>query len=155
MSNNAIKGASGEFFVASYLSALNLVVALPRGGVPSSDLLVTNERGEKTISLQVKSARKPFNKSRKDGDYLAWEVSSREITVSDKHWYALVDLKNWPEDDKIPEVFFISSNKIKHGIEKDNKTDAKRFFFCLSLSEADQYKGKEGCNNLLTELQKI
>jgi hypothetical protein len=149
MRNKTITGASGEFFVASYLSALNLVVALPRGGVPSSDLLITNERGEKTISLQVKSARKPFNKSIKYGDYLAWPASSKEITVSDKHWYALVDLKNWPEDDKIPEVFFMPSEKFKSGIEK-----GKWSFFCLSLSEANQYKGQEGHNNLLMELQK-
>lgn len=68
MSNNTITGASGEFFVAAYLSALNLVVALPRGGVPSSDLLVTTERGEKTISLQVKTAKSSFNPSNGESD---------------------------------------------------------------------------------------
>ena len=60
-----IKGAIGEFYVASFLSALNHVVALPRGGVPSSDLLVTTPEGDKTISLQVKTALSPYNRSKK------------------------------------------------------------------------------------------
>jgi len=155
MKNNTITGASGEFFVAAYLSALNLVVALPRGGVPSSDLLVTNKKGEKTLSLQVKTAKSPLNRSKKYTDYLAWAVSSKEITVSDTHWYAFVDIKNWPEDDKTPEVFLVPSSKVKDAIVKENKPDAKRLFFCLYLSESDKYKGQEGHNSFLMGLNGI
>jgi len=53
--STAIKGAIGEFYVASFLSAMGLVVALPRGGVPSSDLIVTTQEGRRSISLQVKT----------------------------------------------------------------------------------------------------
>ena len=133
MSNNTITGASGEFFVAAYLSALNLVVALPRGGVPSSDLLVTTERGEKTISLQVKTAKKSFNPSKDHGDYLAWEMPNKAITVSDTHWYAFVDIKNWPKDDKTPEVFLVPSAKVKFVFETENKSDAERVFTLMSV----------------------
>ena len=63
--STAIKGAIGEFYVASFLSAMGLVVALPRGGVPSSDLLVTTFEGNKTLSLQVKTSLSPINKSKK------------------------------------------------------------------------------------------
>jgi len=153
VNNNTITGASGEFFVAAYLSALNLVVALPRGGVPSSDLLVTTEKGEKTISLQVKTAKSPFNRSKKWGDYLAWAMPSKPISVSDTYWYAFVDLNNWPEDDKTPEVFLVPSAKVKSAFEKENKPNAKWFFFVLYLREANQYKGQSGHNSLLKELQ--
>jgi hypothetical protein len=87
--STAIKGAAGEFYVAAYLSALNLVVALPRGGVPSSDLLVTTPTGGKTISLQIKTATKPENKHGKYGDYLTWIVSAKSRAIG-SHWYIFV-----------------------------------------------------------------
>lgn len=120
--------------------------------LPSSDLLVTTERGEKTISLQVKTAKKSFNPSKKYGDYLAWAMPSKAVTVSDTHWYAFVDIKNWPEDDKTPEVFLVPSAKVKSVFETENKPNAKWFFFILYLREADQYKGQTGRNSLLKEL---
>lgn len=89
---SAIKGAIGEFYVASYLSALGLVVALPRGGVPSSDLLVTTANGDKALSLQVKTATKPFNSHGKYGEYLTWGMSPKaKSNNKTTHWYVLVD----------------------------------------------------------------
>jgi hypothetical protein len=96
--NTAITGAAGEFYVASYLSALGFVVALPRGGVPSSDLLVTTPEGNNTISLQVKTATKPDNPHGKYGKYLTWGVSSKSKNdTGNSHWYAFVALYDWPQ----------------------------------------------------------
>jgi hypothetical protein len=81
--SSAIKGATGEFYVAAYLSALNLVVALPRGGVPSSDLLVTTPSGGKTISLQIKTATTLGNRYRKC-EYLTWGKDKGQTYAIDK-----------------------------------------------------------------------
>lgn len=80
-------------------------------------------------------------------------MPSKVVTVSETHWYAFVDIKNWPEDDKTPEVFLVPSAKVKSVFETENKPNAKWFFFILYLREADQYKGQTGRNSLLKELQ--
>ncbi len=40
----AIIGACGEHYVASYLSGLNLIVAMPRVGISGFDLIVSKEK---------------------------------------------------------------------------------------------------------------
>jgi len=39
----AITGACGEHYIAGYLSGHHLIVAMPRGGIPGSDLFVSKE----------------------------------------------------------------------------------------------------------------
>jgi hypothetical protein len=39
---SAIVGASGEHYVAGYLSGLSLIVAMPRAGIPGCDLLISS-----------------------------------------------------------------------------------------------------------------
>ena len=41
----AITGACGEHYIAGYLSGHHLIVAMPRGGIPGSDLFVAKESG--------------------------------------------------------------------------------------------------------------
>jgi hypothetical protein len=140
----AITGACGEHYVAAYLSALDFVVALPRGGVPSCDLLVTTESAGKSISIQVKTATSPLNKLRGE-HYYAWPTSAKAMNlVSNSHWYAFVNLNNWPENDTHPEVFFIPSNIVAAEIKKAYENEDKWLFFCINCSDAEQYKGKKG-----------
>ena len=149
-----IKGAIGEFYVASFLSALNLVVALPRGGVPSSDLLVTTPGGNKTISLQVKTAL-PFNftKSKRDGHYWSWDVSIKvKENTSKSHWYAFVNLNDWPEGDKQPDVFFVSAKNVADVVTEWNDKPSTRLFFIIKENEKERYKGMEGFEKIKFEL---
>jgi hypothetical protein len=140
-----IKGAIGEFYVASFLSALNLVVALPRGGVPSSDLLVTTANGSKTISLQIKTAFTPFNRSKKYGDYWAWDVSSKaKDNRSELLWYVFVSLNNWPHGDKSPDLFFVPAEKVSDVVAEWNDPDSSRLFFKIDDITRELFEGIEG-----------
>jgi len=134
--SSVIIGAAGEFYVASYLSALGLVVALPRGGVPSSDLLVTNTDGNKTISLQIKTATQALNRSKKYDDYLTWRLStkSRGQNGCDSHWYVFVDLRGWPKskDGYSPDIYFVPAQDINSIFKTNwNKEDATSIWFPL------------------------
>lgn len=166
MSNNrfstSIKGAAGEFYIASYLSALGLVVALPRAGVPTSDLLVTTQKANKTISLQVKTSFEPQNRSIKYTDYYSWDVSRKSLEIKHtSHWYAFVNLHNWPNVEKSGAIFFVPSADVASLLEKNawNKEDAPRLFFPIftgindySKKLVENYQGIEGFNLLMAEL---
>lgn len=130
---SAIKGAIGEFYVASYLSALGFVVALPRGGVPSSDLLVTTANGDMTLSLQVKTATKPFNTHGIYGKYLTWGMSQKaKSNNKTTHWYVLVDQHGWPRSGKEPDLYFVPSCDVANCLNTDwNKQDETWLFFPL------------------------
>jgi len=165
---SAIKGATGEFYVAAYLSAQNLVVALPRGGVPSSDLLVTTSNGGKTVSLQIKTATQPANKNKRYGEYLTWAVSPKSRSKHcEGHWYVFVDLKEWPNGKDQPELYFVPSCDVAESLKTEwNKADAAMVFFPLFQeikAEAEayapgrkiaaDYKGTTGFRNLKEQLE--
>jgi hypothetical protein len=146
--STAIKGAIGEFYVASFLSALNLVVALPRGGVPSSDLLVTTSEGKKTISLQVKTAlSRNFTKSKKYEDYYSWPVSEQaKDSHGESHWYAFVNMNNWPGpvNAEQPDIYFVDSETVAHVVKDWNDKPSPRIFFRIKDVEKEHYKGLAG-----------
>ncbi|WP_321389188.1 hypothetical protein [uncultured Desulfuromusa sp.] len=163
MKSTAIKGATGEFYVASYLSALELVVALPRGGVPSSDLLVTNFDCNKTISIQVKTATKALNRHGKYGEYLTWSVSTKSKLISEtSHWYAFVDLMGWPTESNSPDIYFVPSIDVAKILKTDwNNEGATRLFFpifreinsenqmySICRNNSSFYKGMEGLKKI-------
>lgn len=153
--STAIKGACGEFYVASYLSALDLIVALPRGGVPSSDLLVTTPTAEKTISLQVKTATAPYNSSKKHGNYYAWSCSEKSLSVkSPTHWYAFVDLKGWTDGGENPEIYFVPSLIVAVELLKEKEEyPSPRLFFCMNVDVIQNFKMKQGSDLLREALQ--
>ncbi len=154
----AITGATGEYYVAAYLSALGLVVALPRGGVPLFDLLVADTETGKSISLQIKTAKNPLNPSKKHGDYYAWDVSKKVLEVSDvthTHWYAFVSLNDWTNCDKKPDIFFVSVLDVAENVKKEenNKPNATRLFYCPLFTDAEHFKGNKGVEKMLKVLQ--
>jgi len=145
----SIIGACGEHFVAAYLSGLDFIVALPRGGVPSCDLLVTTDLIKKSASIQVKTGRNPLNKPKNDAPYYAWDTSEKAIRLVDEsYWYAFVNLNEWPEKDTKPEIFLIPSNIVATTVKNEHEKGAKRLFFWIYCSEAEQYKGINGVNRL-------
>jgi hypothetical protein len=133
-----------------------LVVALPRGGSPSTDLLVTSDTGGKTISLQVKTgtASKVSYKRDPNKDYWQWDTSYRSMALCDPHhWYAFVYLKGWPRSGLTPEVFFVPSPAVASIIQQQHDQGEKRPNFWISVSEADAYSGMAGVSGLLNALQ--
>jgi hypothetical protein len=144
--STAIKGAIGEFYVASFLSAMGLVVALPRSGVPSSDLIVTTHEGHRSISIQVKTSLSPIIKSKKYGDYWSWDVSKKAIENRSKfHWYAFVNANNWPRTGISPSIYFLPSEVVADIVTEWNEQNAPRLFFRIKeVEERDLYEGVAG-----------
>lgn len=161
--NPGLKNAPNVFAFTEYGVSM---FALPRGGVPSSDLLVTTPNGGKTISLQIKTATKQEN--RWGGcDYLTWEVSAKSRTLNcESHRYVFVDLRDWPNGQHHPEVYFVPSCDVAESLKPEwNKTDATRLYFPLFIDInakakmyapggkiAAHYKGLEGFRRLKEQL---
>ncbi|MSN24483.1 MAG: hypothetical protein GJV46_01305 [Geobacter sp.] len=155
--STAIKGAIGEFYVASFLSAMGLVVALPRSGVPSSDLIVTTHEGHRSISIQVKTSLSPINKSKKYGDYWSWDVSKKAKENRSKfHWYAFVNAYNWPRSESSPRIFFVPSEVVANIVAEWNDGNAPRLFFrIMELGEQDLYAGVTGFTEMGLALKEV
>jgi hypothetical protein len=141
--------ATGEHYVAAYLSGMGLVAALPRGGVPATDLIVTSERGGRSVSLQVKAGgiyshriykRKPENNA------WVWRTGpGAKNRSSESHWYAFVYVGDWPSGGGLPEVFFVPSEVVA---VKAHDPEIVEGWFWISEAEAEQYRGREGFKKL-------
>ena len=149
-----IKGAIGEFYVASFLSAIGLVVALPRGGVPSSDLLVTTSEGHKTLSLQIKTSLSPINESKKYGDYWSWEVTKdARNDKGESHWYVFVNAWNWPDYKESPDIYFVPSKVVADIVKDWNEENASQLFFrIMEKEERELYIGIQGFKKMERQL---
>lgn len=147
----AITGATGEYYVAAYLSALGLVVALPRGGVPLFDLLAADPATGKSVSLQIKTGTSPLNSPKKGKPYYAWDVSKKVFEEPDAtHWYAFVSLNDWPKSDTKPDVFFVSAKDVRENVANpdNNKPGAPRLFYCPYVADAEHFQDRKGIEKM-------
>jgi len=153
---SSIIGAAGEHYVAAMLSAKGLVVALPRGGVPSTDLIVTSEVGGRAISIQVKTGTASFqNRKRKpEESYYVWDTKFKAMNLSnDSSWYAYVYLNGWPVEGQMPKVFFVPSCVVAECMRKQQEYGQKRPFFWMYEHEAESYRDLIGCQKIIDHLQ--
>lgn len=154
--SSSIIGAAGEHYVAAMLSCNGLVVALPRGGVPSTDLIVTREIGGRAVSIQVKTGTASYeNRKRKpEESYYVWDTGFKALNLSsDSHWYAYVYLNGWPSREELPKVFFVPSSVVAECIRKQQEEGQKRPFFWMYEHEADSYRDLIGCQKIIERLQ--
>jgi hypothetical protein len=110
-----LKGSAGEHYVAYKLSAMGYIVALPRAGVPSLDLIVATPDGQKTLAIQVKTASQAFHLAKKKPEDTRWywRVSDKVIASSaESLFYVFVDL-HVDDPSKQPDVFIVRSIDIK------------------------------------------
>ncbi len=151
--STAIIGACGEHYIAAYLSGFKLIVAMPRGGIPGSDLFVTNEKGGQAIRVQVKTGTQATRNTKDEGEIYLWATSYAAIERDDKHlWYAYVWLNGWPNEENLPEVFFVPSKvvvKCMKGCREDNDTWP---YFWMRADDAKKYQGHAGLQSLLDAL---
>jgi hypothetical protein len=147
-----ITAACGEYFVAAYLSGYELIVALPRAGVPGCDMLVTKTKGGFALRFQVKTGTSPRNKSRKWGEMYRWSTSCT-VHQHPHLWYAYVALNGWPRQKPsdgqiaIPEVFFVPSSVVAKVMA--DEAEASWSYFWLNVDKAEQYRGGEGMKSVL------
>ena len=152
--STAITGACGEHFVAAYLSGYRLIVAMPRGGIPGSDLFVTNERGGYALRIQVKTGTQSTRNTKWGGPIYLWSTSYAAIDRNDEHlWYAYVWLNGWPDGHGFPEVFFVPSAVVVKCMEECKAGNESWPYFWLKVDEAQQYKGRKGLQPILDVLQ--
>lgn len=154
---SSIIGAAGEHYVAAMLSCNGLVVALPRGGVPSTDLIVTRDVGGKAVSIQVKTGTASYeNRKRKpEESYYHWDTGLKALDLAnDSYWYAYVFLNGWPsEQGDLPKVFFVPSRVVAKCIRKQQREGQKRLFFWMYKHEAESYRDLIGCQKIIEHLQ--
>jgi hypothetical protein len=152
-----IIGACGEHYVAALLSGLGLIVALPRGGVPTADLVVSDTYCESSVAVQVKTGTNPWNPNRKDpqGSYFAWETGAKVIgRVSPSFWYAFVSLNGWPESERSPQVFFVPSQEVSSVVRSEQLEGHKRLFFWMYAENAKACTGSLGAQRLIEQLRR-
>lgn len=154
-STPTIIGACGEHYVASYLSGHNLIVAMPRAGIPGCDLFVAREKGGNAIRVQVKTGTEGPRNNKEVGSKISlWHTSKAAIERDDKYlWYAYVWLNDWPkEEDKLPEVFFVPSRAVVNCIKQCLADKDTWLYFWMRVADAQKYKGSAGLKALLGAL---
>jgi hypothetical protein len=153
-SATSLVGASGEHYVAAYLSGFQLIVAMPRAGIPGSDLFVSREKGGHALRVQVKTGTQATRRTKDEGDIYLWSTSYSAIERNDKYlWYAYVYLKGWPSGEDLPEVFFVPSCIVVRCMRECKKNKETWPYFWMRVIDANRYKGRAGLKALLHALQ--
>ena len=119
--SSKLTGVAGEYYVAFQLSARGFIVAMPRDGSPTVDILACNEDGSRTIAIQVKTtAEAERTRGRGDEkvlDHLEFPLGKASAQRSSDLLFAFVDLHNDKEniDAKSPDadVYFVPSTIVR------------------------------------------
>jgi len=152
-SSTAIIGACGEHYVAAYLSGFQLIVAMPRGGMPGFDLLVTKGKSGHAIRAQVKTGTQSTRKTREDGEIYLWSTSYAAIDRDDEYlWYAYVWLNDWPNKENHPEIFFVPSKTVVDCMKECRENNETWPYFWMTKEKAQEYKGLLGLHMLCDAL---
>jgi hypothetical protein len=101
VSQTSLTGAAGEHFVMAHLLNEGFIAALAPTGVPTADIVVTDDIGDRLCSIQVKTRRELGS----DG---GWHMSKKHEAI---RWptlfYVFVGFKNDPT--VVPDLFVIPS----------------------------------------------
>lgn len=152
-STTALVGASGEHYVAAYLSGSELIVAMPRAGIPGADLFVSKEKGGHALRVQVKTGTQATKKTKEEGHIYLWATSYAAIERDDRYlWYAYVYLNGWPNGEKLPEVFFVPSRIVVRCMKECRANKETWPYFWMRAKEAEKYRGRAGLKGLLNAL---
>jgi len=139
MLSKQLIGSIGEHYVAYQLSRRGFVVGLIRGGNQSVDLLVTNENGDKRISLQVKTMSEPFHERKRNPQQSNWHffVHDKGCFINEEGFvYAFVDLRS--NCDLQPLVFIVPSKDVNDFVGPD-PDDWEIPSFHIYINEKDKY----------------
>lgn len=136
-------GTAGEHFVAFRLAQLGWVVALPRMGSPLVDLLVSDQTGARTVTIQVKTAewaeRKRGRGPNRKLHHLEFPLGRRAAAVNQERFlFAFVDLRG-REPTSSPDVYIVPSAFI-HDYCKEWIEGAKMVRWHPSIEEAEPFK---------------
>ncbi len=144
-----LTGCAGEHFVAYRLSVMNYLAALTRGGSPSVDVFAGTVNGQKTVTIQVKTARNAFcpsTRRKPDSAYWEWTLSAKAKDLcGESVFYAFVDLRERDGDPakSMPDVFIVPAKDVKEHVQTFNKRPGGSPFYCFDIPEKDKDKWYE------------
>ena len=112
-------GVSGEYFVAAELSRRGYVASITLRNTRGIDIVASNEDGNKTINIQVKTKRKGVPD---------WIMSQKAEKITDSNmFYVFVSLY---ENDEKPEYHIVPSEKVAAYVKRTHsewlKTPGKK-----------------------------
>lgn len=135
-------GAAGEHYVAFRLAQLGYVVAIPRGGSPTVDLLVSNVAGTRTAAIQVKTAawaeRERGRGAARKPHGIDFQLGHKFAQAQDGLFFAFVDLRGRSTSSQ-PVVWILPAAAIRKYCG-DWYQHAKLVRWQVSLDEAARYK---------------
>jgi len=135
----ALTAAAGEHYVAYQLAKRGFIIGLTRGGTQSVDLLVSNQKGDKIISLQVKTKDNAYEerKGKPEECRWAWFVGKKAFDKkSDRFLYVFVDMKGSAGEP--PSFFIVPSNDVVDFLGSDPEEWSIPSFL-IYLNEKDKY----------------
>ena len=145
MSKHLQVGVTGEYFVAYYLSSLELKVTLLHGGASDVDILACSADGSRVCSVQVKTARSAAcNSWYAMGKGRKWQIRKDHSPSRDK-WYALVDLN--VKTNEQPMCIFVPST----WINQFGRDGEKMSFFHLVDSVIQQVQDSKVFEKYMVE----
>jgi hypothetical protein len=100
----ATLAAAGEYYVLFRLLQKGFIAALAPRGVPHTDIIVSDDVGDKLSAIQVKTC------SGSGGD-MAWHMSKKhETIIHSTLFYCFVDVGDSP--DSLPVCYIVPSKKV-------------------------------------------
>jgi len=126
-------GTAGQFYVAYGMSVRGINAAITLGNAPSVDLMAASADGKRTVSIQIKTSRNAYRRSRYGNEGYEWDVNKGVIGKHHQSfWYAFVDLQE-SEGAWNPQVFFVPSRWVAEFV----KPDWGRFMYFLPIGVSD------------------
>jgi hypothetical protein len=113
MSPSSLLGAAGEHYVMSQLLRRGLIAALAPVGVPTADIVVTDDIGERACALQVKTRRAIGS----DG---GWHMKSKHEHIRGASLFYV--FLSFPADfGQLPDAFVVPSTVVADALSASHK----------------------------------
>ena len=117
---NQLIGAAGQYYVGYKLSENKLCAAQTIGNAVGVDILVCDDRGLESCSIQVKTSKNAYRKNCHGNEGYQFDVG---VSVIEKWsinlWYAFVDLQQQNDLSFKPQVFIVPSKWISDFVKPD------------------------------------
>jgi hypothetical protein len=119
MTEAQIAAIAGEHHVAHKIAMLGFIPTLVRQRMPRIDLLVSSAKGDRTVSVQVKSTfsamREPSSPGKSSPTFdLRFPLGHRAVTSSEgTTFFCFVDLRR-ASPSAVPDVYVVPATLLKH-----------------------------------------
>jgi hypothetical protein len=153
--STSLIGNAGAYFVAARLSAMGLICAPTFRNVPTVDLLVSDENGSLSISLQVKTAwfamRERGRGEQRRPHHYEWSMNWKSARLNVPNlFFAFVDLKEFTE---LPDIFIVPSSVVSTYYEGGDPETWKWPRYHVDVEKLAPYKNEGGFNLILHHLE--